>query len=136
MSEEEIYFFLISYFGSIYTSNSPGPVPHRKRSPQETPFDVTTLAKLFVLSVCCMRRKQNSAIDEITSNHKPLPWHFVVQHGSNSQNGELFVVIVFVHSAPGAFKRDSVSKAMMNQEPFHWPCRLQQKRFSSLQNRL
>ena len=38
--------------------------------------------------------RHDAAIDEVTSYHKSLPWHFVVQHGSNSQNGELMTQVL------------------------------------------
>ena len=38
--------------------------------------------------------RHDAAIDEVTSYHKSLPWHFVVQHGSNSQNDELMTQVL------------------------------------------
>jgi hypothetical protein len=38
--------------------------------------------------------RHDAAINEVTSYHKSLPWHFVVQHGSNSQNGELMTQVL------------------------------------------
>ena len=38
--------------------------------------------------------RHDAAIDEVTSYHKSLPWNFVVQHESNSQNGELMTQVL------------------------------------------